>query len=97
MNPAAKKCIRWSIGLFVVGALLLVYLPDIYMAINNRTGPNAELGLGFLTVALTLVQWTLMPVGASLIGAAVVIQVLAGETKHPAEDPVRDRNRNRNF
>ena len=80
MTPVAKKRILWSIGLFVVGAVLMVYVPDIYVAVSDRAGPNADIGLGLLDVFMTLVRWTLMPVGASLVGAAVVIQTLS--TRH---------------
>lgn len=93
MNPAAKKCIQWSIGLFVVGTLLLVYLPDIYQAIAGRAGANAEVGLEGLTIALTLVNSTVMPVGAALVGAAVVIQALAGAATRSVGETDRNRNR----
>lgn len=94
MHPAAKKCIQWSIGLFVVGSVLLVYIPEIFLVISKRAGANAAIGLDFMDVTLELVRWTFMPVGASLVGAAVVIQALTSEAKRRADDPLHDRNRN---
>ena len=93
VHPTAKKCIQWSVGLFVVGAVLMVYLPDLYFAITTVAGANADAGLEVLNVAFMLLRSTMMPVGAALVGAAVVIQALAGGTQRPAED--LDRNRNR--
>ena len=94
MNPAAKKCIQWAIGLWVVGAVLVVYMPDIYMAIADRAGTNAEAGLEVVNVALTLAHATLMPLGAALVGAAVVIQVMVGGANRAAQGSHHDRNRN---
>lgn len=96
MHPAAKKCVQWSIGLFVLGAVLMVYLPDLYAAITKVAGANAEVGLNLLDLAFQLVRSTVMPVGAALVGAAVVIQALAGGMRRPAEGPDRNRNPNDN-
>ena len=93
MNPAAKKCIQWAIGLWVVGVAHGIYMPDLYMAIATRAGANADIGLHGLNFLLTFVNAILIPVGAALIGAAVVIQVL---TKNAPRAPhsVYDRNHN---
>ena len=77
MHATAKKCVQWSIALFLVGALLIVFGPQIFKQISDLAGANAAVGLDLVDVTLTLVRSTSMPVGAALIGAAVVIQVLA--------------------
>lgn len=71
--------------MLVVGAVLLVYLPQTYVAIAHLAGANAEVGLDLFDISPTLVWWTMIPVGASLIGAAVVIQALAPDRGHSHE------------
>ena len=80
MHPTARKCVRWATGLFVVGAVLIVFGPHLFAAIAGRV-PNEGAVLGAVDVTVTLVRWTLMPLGASLVGAAVVIQTLAPRTR----------------
>ena len=94
MNSTAKKCIYWAIGLWIAGAVLLIYMPDIYLAVADRAGANAEFGLRGLNIALVLVNSTLIPVGAALVGAAVVIQVMTKNAPRTPQDSVYDRNRN---
>jgi len=77
VHATAKKCVQWSIALFLVGALLMVFGPRIFVQLSDLAGANAAVGLDLADVTLTLVRLTTMPVGAALIGAAVVIQVLA--------------------
>ncbi|NYI40817.1 hypothetical protein [Demequina lutea] len=77
MHPVAVKCIRWAVGLFVLGALTSTYGSDVYYRLSEYAGINASAGLTVISVVVTLMQWTLMPLGASLVGAAVVIQTLA--------------------
>ena len=93
MHPAAKKCVEWSIGLFVLGTLAMVYLPDLFRAVARVAGANADVGLRGLNLAFTFVQMSFFPVAAALVGSAVVIQVLAGQAQRPGE--ARDRNINR--
>jgi len=88
MHPTAKKCVQWAVGLFVVGAAFIVWGPDLFSAIANAAGPNARPVTDLVDVLVTLVRWTLMPVGASLIGAAVVIQVLWPLTAKTSSNPV---------
>lgn len=77
MHPTAKTCVGWAVGLFVVGTILLVWLPDLYLAVADRAGANAQVGLDVVLTVLDLVQRVAFPLGASLVGAAVVIQTLA--------------------
>ena len=77
MHPTAKTCIGWAVGLFVAGTILAVWLPDLYLAIADRAGVDAQIGLDALLTVLDLVQRVAFPLGAALVGAAVVIQTLA--------------------
>lgn len=88
MHPTARRCIGWAVALITAGAVLLVFVPQIYVAIANLAGANAEAGVALVDVVLTIVRWTMIPVGASLIGAAVVIQTLA-----PQEDRSEQEDR----
>ena len=94
MHPASKKCLRWSVGLFVLGTLTMVYLPEVYRAIARVAGSNADIGLTSLNLVFTFVQMTVFPTGAALLGSAVVIQVLAGQTRDRGD--VMDNNHNHN-
>ncbi|WNB87025.1 hypothetical protein REH70_07780 [Cellulomonas sp. ATA003] len=73
---------------------LLVYGPNLYAGVIGAAGANAEIGLHVLTVALTLVGSVAFPLGAALIGAAVVIETVApqlaprpGGSHADAEEP----------
>src|SRR5699024_10433501 len=96
MHPTAKKCVIWAVCLFVLGALALAWATDLYVAIVERMGANAEVGVAVLTTVLHGVRWALFPTGAALVGAAVVIQALSDDRarvddgRSAAEHPVRD-------
>ena len=77
MHPVAKKCVIYGVLLLVVGAVLVIYIPDVYNAIVNTAGNNAQPGLDFINIVLQVIRSSFTPVGAALIGAAVVIQTLA--------------------
>ncbi len=95
MHPVAKRCVQWSIGLIVSGALLIVFVPRIFAAIAVQLGETAESAVTLTDVVLTLVRWTSIPVGASLIGAAVVIATLApNRSRHDEASPDRLADRN---
>jgi hypothetical protein len=79
VHPTAKRCIAWAVGCLLGGAVLLAYGPNVYASVARVAGANAEAGLGLLNLALTLVDNLLFPLGAVLIGAAVVIQTLGGD------------------
>jgi multisubunit Na+/H+ antiporter MnhG subunit len=85
LHPVAKKCVIYGVLLLVVGAVLLIYIPDVYNAIVNAAGSNAQPGLDFINILLQVIRSSFMPVGAALIGAAVVIQTLSND-KHNNQD-----------
>lgn len=74
MHPVSKKCIRWAVALLIVGAVLMVLVP-LLGAFAGSLGSNPASAV--VSVLLSLLQTTAIPVGASLLGAAIVIQVLA--------------------
>ncbi len=77
MHPVAVKCIKWAVGLFLVGALTSTYGADAMVRLSDYAGANATVGLTILNVVLTIMIWAMMPLAGSLVGAAVVIQTLA--------------------
>ncbi|MEE6273795.1 hypothetical protein [Georgenia wangjunii] len=77
MHPAAKKWATIGVSMLVVGGLLLAFGPDVYYWAANVAGANAEPGLWVLSVLLNVTREAFMPLGAALVGAAVVIQALA--------------------
>lgn len=96
MHPTAKKCLQWAVVLFIVGVVVLVYGTDVYVRLAEVAGANADAGLHVVDILLTLVRSTAFPLGAALIGAAIVIQTLApGEAsldhEHSDQDQARPR------
>lgn len=81
MHPVAVKCIKWAVGLFVVGALINLYAAEVLWRLSEYAGVNAAPGLRLLDAVLGIMRFTLMPVGGSLVGAAVVIQTLAPQMR----------------
>lgn len=77
MHPTAKKCVQWAVALLISGAIALVYGTDLYVGLADSAGTNAAAGLDVVNILLTIVRSTAFPMGAVLIGAAVVIQALA--------------------
>jgi hypothetical protein len=90
VHSTAKKCVQWAVALFVSGAILLVSGPDLYVGLARVAGANAEAGLGVVNILLALLRSTAFPLGAVLIGAAIVIQTLAPPDEslaHERSDP----------
>ncbi|PVU82747.1 hypothetical protein DDP54_06665 [Cellulomonas sp. WB94] len=87
MHSTAKKCVQWAVALFVSGVILSVYGTDLYMALARVAGANAETGLGAVTILLNLVRSTAFPLGAVLIGTAIVVQTLAPHDEPLAHEP----------
>jgi hypothetical protein len=77
VHPSAKRCVQWAAAAAVGGAVLLVYGAQIFTALAERAGANAEVGLHLVNLVLTVVNALLFPLAAALVGAAVVIQVVA--------------------
>ncbi len=91
MHPVAVTCVKWAVGLFVVGALAMAFGTEVFFRIADYAGANAEAGVRLMDLLITLVRWTTMPLGASLVGAAVVIQTLAPHVRE-VEDGERERD-----
>ncbi|GAA1118851.1 hypothetical protein [Arthrobacter flavus] len=77
MESAAKKCVQWGIALIIAGGIVLMLIPFLLGLLAESAGATAAIGVGLLDVILNFVRWALIPMGTTLIGAAVVIRVLA--------------------
>lgn len=56
-----------------------VYSPDIYQAAADAIGTEDDVVVNLVDITLTLLRWATLPLGASLIAAAVIVQTLVGE------------------
>lgn len=77
MHEVTKKCLGWGIGLIVLGAILLVWGTDWYVAVAGADDGTGDAGLAVFNLVLAAIRNTCFPLGAGLISAAVVIQALA--------------------
>lgn len=82
MESTAKKCIQWGVVLIVVGGFVLLLLPMLIGLLAQTAGPTAAIGVGAIDIVLTLVRWAMIPMGTTLIGAAIVIRALAPSLEH---------------
>jgi len=87
VHQTAKRCVQWAVGLWVLGAVVVIYGTQAYVALAEAVGSGAEAGLDALNVVLTIARSALFPTGAVLIGAAVVIQTLGGDQRPHDRDP----------
>jgi hypothetical protein len=87
MHPVAKRCLWWAAALVIVGALFILYGPTIIYRASEYLGRNGRLGFYPIALIAQMITSFAMPLGAALVGAAVVIQTLApkpGGTNHAA-------------
>ena len=89
MHPTARTCIGWAVALVVLGAVVVTIAPRLLVSASAAGSPGAA-GVAVLDVVLTLVRGAVFPLGAALVGAAVVIQTLT--TEQPS---VRNRQHDR--
>lgn len=93
MNPTAKKCIWWAVGLIVIGSALMAFLPDLLARYFSLiwNDPAAAAAYGSVTLALSILRDAAMPVGGALIGSAVVINTIRPGSRDqeaaPADGP----------
>ncbi|GAA4854112.1 hypothetical protein GCM10023221_37290 [Luteimicrobium xylanilyticum] len=85
LHPVAKKCIWWAIAALVLGSILVGYTTSVTVWFLNRADQDPASGADFVNAVVSIARLTLNPLGASLIAAAVVIQVLA-----PKDEAGRD-------
>ncbi|MCL2091643.1 MAG: hypothetical protein FWH11_10695 [Micrococcales bacterium] len=71
MHPTARRCLWAAVVLWVAGAALVGFAPTLYDLADGWLGGALSIAVGFL-------QEALVPTGAVLLGAAVVIQALRG-------------------
>jgi hypothetical protein len=86
MEASVKKCIKWGIVLIVVGGFVLLLLPLLIGLLAESAGPTAAIGVGAVELVLNFVRWALIPMGTTLIGAAIVIRVLAPALERSSEN-----------
>lgn len=86
MHQAARKCCYWACFLFVVGIGAVAFGPGIYSAISRGVGANAEAGLSLLNLTITILKNACLPTAGALVGAAVVINVLAGAAANSSQN-----------
>jgi multisubunit Na+/H+ antiporter MnhB subunit len=96
LRPKVVLC--WGIVLTAVGALLVIFLPDIGWVLTHSSNPSKGVQailVGF-SEAAWLVNVVLVPLGVVLIGAGIVmafIQRLPAVAVHDTEqapDPERE-------
>lgn len=89
MIPSAKKSLTAGIIILLAGAIVVAYGTDVYVWLTGVAGANAEPGLHAVSLVLNILRLTLLPVGAALVGAAVVIQSIATllTARQPALQP----------
>lgn len=75
--PPAKKSLVAGIVVLLGGAIVVAYGTDAYLWLTDVSGATAETGLHAISLVLNILRLTLMPLGAALVGAAVVIQSVA--------------------
>ncbi len=83
MESTAKKCIHWGIVLIIAGGFILLLLPQLLVFLADTAGTSAAIGVGAIDIVLTLVRWAMIPMGTTLIGAAIVIRTLAPSFERP--------------
>lgn len=76
MNPTAKKLLINGAVCVVLGTLLAAYGVDVFTWLSDLAGSNAEIGLGAVSLLISLLRGILVPVGAAIIGAAIAVNVL---------------------
>lgn len=89
--PISKRCLSWAVVLLVLGPVVSIYGPRILVNASEGLQPGHIFypSVDLLNFVITLLQWTATPLGASLVAAAIVIQVLtpkdSAETDSPEE------------
>ncbi len=79
LNPVSKRCLSWAVVLLVLGPIVSIYGPRILVNASEGLQPGQVFypSIDLLNFVIALLQWTAAPLGAALVAAAVVIQVLA--------------------
>lgn len=86
MGTVGTRTLVVGTVLVVIGALSVIYVPDIYGLVTRRNaGGVVEVGdavanyrgAEILNIVVTIVRSSFIAIGSSLIGAGVVIKVLS--------------------
>lgn len=76
MNETSRRCLVWGIALCVVGSALGHFLPALFANVLSRMQSGTEPAVALLDILMLLVRWTMIPLGTTLIGSAIVIHAL---------------------
>lgn len=79
MHAAARKSLIWGVVLLALGALVSAFGADIHLELAGSLGLQSA---GFVLRVLSTLAYVATPLGAALVGAAIVIGVLS-----PARQP----------
>lgn len=77
MDPTARRCVGWAVACLVIGSLVVAIFPPVLMWLATSAGQPGQVLLTVVEPVVAILRWSLFPLGAALIGAAVVIQWLA--------------------
>ncbi|WP_062201509.1 hypothetical protein [Demequina salsinemoris] len=77
MHPVAKRCLWWAAGLVAVGALFIAFGANIVYGFSEFAGVNAQLAVYPFAFLAQVITSFAMPLAATLVGAAIVIQTVA--------------------
>ncbi|MCL2467165.1 MAG: hypothetical protein FWF02_04360 [Micrococcales bacterium] len=83
MHPTARRCVWGTVVLWVAGAAIIGLAPTLY---DWESDWESGWATGAWDILVGFLQDVLVPTGAALLGAAIVIQVLRG-TRPSATDP----------
>lgn len=73
MRITPRRCIIWAAVCFAVGTLLSIWVPDLLHWLSTDALRNENVLYAVSSFLVSLIQWTLMPLGGALVASAVVI------------------------
>lgn len=74
MDAAARNSLIWGIVLLALGALVSAFGSDIHLELAGSLGLQSA---GFVLRMISTLAYVATPLGAALVGAAVVIRALS--------------------
>lgn len=80
-DSTISRCVWGAIMCVVVGGIATVAVPQAVGYLSLALEPNEGALLAVIEPLLVILQWSLFPLGASLIGASVVIHWLRKHAK----------------
>lgn len=87
MNSKASACFIWAAVLFVVGLFLGRFDTEVLDLFNRAIGPDNYGTTRWVLQIDSDIRWFLSTIPAVLIGAGIVINVLAPKPTRPTPPP----------